>query len=146
MTTDDLNEAESSNGTAACAVSRAVPCSSCGATAEPYFSRIFPMGYFCPACGKEEGTPPLRLVKLEVAVIATRQYTKVVEVPEEVANRICGMMYNDGWDERRVCSYIDETDGQITRESWEHTVDTIDVLSHPDDETNEKSPDAGATE
>ena len=27
MTTDDLNEAESSNGTASCAVSRAVPCS-----------------------------------------------------------------------------------------------------------------------
>jgi hypothetical protein len=27
MTPDDLNEAESSNGTAACAVSRAVPCS-----------------------------------------------------------------------------------------------------------------------
>jgi hypothetical protein len=31
MTPEDLNEAESSNGTAACAVSHAVPCSACEA-------------------------------------------------------------------------------------------------------------------
>jgi hypothetical protein len=29
-------------------------CRHCGSTEDPYFSRIMPMGYFCPACGKED--------------------------------------------------------------------------------------------
>jgi hypothetical protein len=32
-------------------------CSDCGSTEDSYFSRIEPMGYFCPDCGHEEGKP-----------------------------------------------------------------------------------------
>jgi hypothetical protein len=32
-------------------------CADCGSTEESYFSRIGPMGYFCPDCGHEEGKP-----------------------------------------------------------------------------------------
>jgi hypothetical protein len=32
-------------------------CADCGSTEESYFSRIEPMGYFCPDCGHEEGKP-----------------------------------------------------------------------------------------
>lgn len=29
------------------------PCPECGSFEEPYFSRLEPMGYFCPNCGTE---------------------------------------------------------------------------------------------
>ena len=30
-------------------------CNKCDSEKEPYFSRIDPMGYFCPDCGAEDG-------------------------------------------------------------------------------------------
>lgn len=30
-------------------------CPECGSNEDPYFSRMEPMGYFCPDCGKEVG-------------------------------------------------------------------------------------------
>jgi hypothetical protein len=29
-------------------------CWFCGSHADPYFSRVVPMGYHCPSCGKED--------------------------------------------------------------------------------------------
>jgi ribosomal protein S27AE len=37
---------------------RLTTCSACGSTADAYFSRIEPMGYFCPDCGEESQPDP----------------------------------------------------------------------------------------
>lgn len=77
-----------------------------------------------------------RLVLLEVALIQTRTYTKIVEASEEVANGICGMIYNQGWTEEEVAKWVNCAAGPITSEKITHVVDTVDVLEHPDSEQN----------
>lgn len=38
-------------------------CPHCGSTEDPYWSRIVPMGYFCPDCGKDQNEKPMPTVK-----------------------------------------------------------------------------------
>jgi hypothetical protein len=45
-------ESETPSDAATCSA-----CVACGSTEDSYFSRIDPMGYFCPDCGHEEGKP-----------------------------------------------------------------------------------------
>lgn len=73
-----------------------------------------------------------RFVRLEVDVIETRRYTKIVSMPEEYANRLIGKLWAN--DKRAELSEADciaacmETPGQITREVRDNEIDTIDVL------------------
>jgi septal ring factor EnvC (AmiA/AmiB activator) len=53
-------------------------CADCGSTEESYFSRIEPMGYFCPDCGHEEGKPVERQCDNQVD-----QMTKLAEQRDE---------------------------------------------------------------
>jgi hypothetical protein len=52
-------------------------CADCGSTEESYFSRIEPMGYFCPDCGHEEGKPVERQCDNQVD-----QMTNITDTPE----------------------------------------------------------------
>tara|TARA_S200002703_G_scaffold146868_1_gene142262 strand:- start:275 stop:520 length:246 start_codon:yes stop_codon:yes gene_type:complete len=73
-----------------------------------------------------------RLVRLEVDLIETRRFTKIIELPEEFANRVIGRLWaNDkrgGLSEADCIAACQETPGVITREVQDVECDTIDVI------------------
>lgn len=69
-----------------------------------------------------------RTVKLEVSVIVTREFTKIIEVLESSANKMIGGLYNDGWSEEETVVFTERIMGSITHERISREIDTIDVL------------------
>jgi hypothetical protein len=73
-----------------------------------------------------------RMVQIEVELITIRRFTKVITLPEQIANPLIGQLWaNDsrgGLSESDCISACMETPGNVTSESIETECDTIEVL------------------
>jgi hypothetical protein len=120
MTTDDLNEAESSNGTAACAVSRAVPCSALADAlalvdfgpckdAERPQDWINVAGPMCAHC---DGTEDVNLAAARIIAAEYRKLHEWIELAAPVMESACCIAIEenvDRLDEIAGCQGIMET-------------------------------------